>query len=268
MLGIMACFRSRDPSLARTVRAGWPALLAALLVLAGSRSAISAEWRIAKMSGDVRVHGAGDVWVKAKPLQVLKPGESVWTGRRSRAQIETDEGSVILRAGSLVKVPAQKLPEGTTVLFQGQGKVEAKVEKRKMRHFSIQTPFLAAVVKGTEFSVDIGSGSTSVSVSKGTVGAVSVESGQEVDVKAGQSISAANKAGASLGKAQSDGAGAEGNTGGGNDPVSAGDNIKFSRSGGGGMGGGGGGGGDDDDDDDDDGAGGRYDGRYGGRFGG
>jgi hypothetical protein len=194
-----------------------------LLAILLSGHSWAAEWRIVKLSGDVRVHGAGNVWVKARPMQVLKPGESVWTGRRSRAQIETDEGSVILRSRSLVKVPAQTLPEGTTVLLQGQGKVEAKVEKREKRHFSIQTPFLAAVVKGTEFSVDMRSRTTSLSVREGAVGAVSVDSGQQVDVGAGQSMTTANKKGADLGKAGSGRSGSgqdQGASGGsGNDPA-------------------------------------------------
>ena len=44
------------------------AAIAVLLVLAGTSPAISAEWWIAKMSGDVRVHGKDNVWVKAKPM--------------------------------------------------------------------------------------------------------------------------------------------------------------------------------------------------------
>ena len=174
----------------------------------------AAEWRISRVSGDVRVHGADQVWVRAKPMQVLKPGESVWTGRRSRAQIETEDGSVILRSGSLVKVPAQKLPDGATVLFQGQGNVKAKVDKREKRHFSIQTPYLAAVVKGTEFTIEVGSQTTNLSVNRGSVGAVSVGSRQEVSVDAGEALSMANKVDAAPGGVDS---GVEGSEPAGND---------------------------------------------------
>ena len=189
------------------VRAACLAVVAATCLMVSAATA--AEWRITRVSGDVRVHGVDQVWVKAKPMQVLKPGESVWTGRRSRAQIETEDGSVILRSGSLVKVPAKKLPDGATVLFQGQGNVSAKVEKREKRHFSIQTPYLAAVVKGTEFTIDMGSQTTSLSVDQGSVGAVGIGSRQEVSVDAGEALSMANKVDAAPGGIDSGSKGSE-----------------------------------------------------------
>ncbi len=196
------------------------AVAGAIVALLTPTAALSAEWRLEKMSGDVRVSGPDRKWVAAKPKQILKPGESVWTGRRSRAQIATDEGTVILSSRSLVKVPAQALPEGTTVLLHGQGQIRAKAQKRKERHFSIQTPFLAAVVKGTEFSVKAGSATTGIKVHEGQVGAVSVKSGETVDVKAGQNLSTSNARSGSLGTPSSaGGASSGGSSTGDNDPV-------------------------------------------------
>jgi hypothetical protein len=195
------------------------AAVAATFLSVSVSAATAAEWRITRVSGDVRVHGVDQVWVKARRMQVLKPGESVWTGRRSRAQIETEDGSVILRSGSLVKVPAQRLPDDATVLFQGKGNVKAKVEKRDKRHFSIQTPYLAAVVKGTEFTIDMGSQTTSLSVNRGSVGAVSVGSRQEVSVGAGQALSMANKKDAAPGSVDSGSDGSDSGTSDGNDVI-------------------------------------------------
>lgn len=211
VLEMLLCAAS-SRCLSTYVRVACLAVVAAACLMVSA--AVAAEWRITRVSGDVRVHGVDQVWVRAKPMQVLKPGESVWTGRRSRAQIETEDGSVILRSGSLVKVPAQKLPAGATVLFQGQGNVKAKVDKREKRHFSIQTPYLAAVVKGTEFTIDVGSQTTSLSVNRGSVGAVSVGSRQEVSVVAGEALSIANKVDAAPGGA---GSGSKGSEAAGND---------------------------------------------------
>ena len=156
------------------------------LAFALSANAFGAEWRIVKISGDVRVHGADQQWAKAKAGQTLKSGDSVWTGRASRAQLSTSEGTVLLKSRSLVKVPTRKLPSGMTVLFQGQGEVTAKVRKKKEHHFAVQTPYLAAVVKGTEFTVNNRSGRSRLSVSEGVVGAVEVATGGQLDVGAGE----------------------------------------------------------------------------------
>ena len=177
-------------------------LVAGLLAVVIPAFASAADWRLVKATGDVRVHGAGGEWVKAKPKQALRPGESIWTGRGSRALIETDDGTVLLNSRSLVKVPAQALPDRMTVLFQGQGKVTARVRKKKEKHFSVQTPFLAAVVKGTEFTLDMGSRKTRLSVSRGVVGAVDPLSGDAVDVRAGESLTTSHTPGASVASAQ------------------------------------------------------------------
>ena len=89
-----------------------------LVGLAGQAGA--ADWRLVRMSGDVRVHAeASGNWTRATAGQALQPGDSVWAGRASRAMIATDDGTVLLKARSLVKVPSQALPDGMTVLFQG-----------------------------------------------------------------------------------------------------------------------------------------------------
>lgn len=215
----MSIYAANSRWLSITARIARFAIAVATFLSASASVAAAAEWRITRISGDVRVHGVDQVWVKARPMQVLKPGESVWTGRRSRAQIETEDGSVILRSGSLVKVPAQKLPDGATVLLQGQGNVKARVEKRDKRHFSIQTPYLAAVVKGTEFTIDMGSQTTSLSVNRGSVGAVSVGSRQEVSVGAGQALSMANRMDAAPGGVDSGSEGSDASTNDGNDDL-------------------------------------------------
>jgi len=242
----------------RTVRGATriAGLATGLLAVLFPTFVFAADWRLVRASGDVRIHGEDGQWVKAKSKQALKPGDSIWTGRGSRALIETDDGAVLLKSRSLVKVPAQKLPDGMVVLFQGQGKVTATVRKKETQHFSVQTPFLAAVVKGTEFTVDMGSRgsrSTRLSVSDGIVGAVDTHSGDAIDVRAGQSLTTSHTPGKSLANARPEssrsrdnGPGENAGSGNGDDPDGR-EGPQFDRdrgnSGGGGSGGGGSGGG-------------------------
>ncbi len=145
------------------------------------------------MSGNVQIHD-GQSWTQLDPGRELRAGDSIWTGRNGRILLMSEQGSVLLAPKSLVKIPAQALPNSFSVLFQTHGKVSADVDKRRKEHFSIQTPFLAAVVKGTEFDVEIDNDETRVAVDEGVVGVVDVETGEENDVVAGNSLAMATAA--------------------------------------------------------------------------
>jgi hypothetical protein len=155
--------------------------------------AAAAEWRIEKMSGDVRIFQDSNItWVSLSPNRTIKPGDSIWTGHNGRVLLVSDEGKVFLNPRSLIKVPAQYLPENQTVLFQSMGTVEAEVTKREDQHFSIQSPYLAAVVKGTRFTLEIKDGHTRLGVSEGVVEATDTETGQVVAVAAGEFVTKMN----------------------------------------------------------------------------
>ena len=182
------------------IRKIFAAVLAGFLALPLlSASAEAAEWWIERMSGNVQIHDGGS-WVPLNQDRELNAGDSIWTGRNGRILLKNDQGSVLLAPKSLVKIPAQALPNNFSVLFQTHGTVSAEVDKRRTRHFSIQTPYLAAVVKGTEFEVGIERKQTSVSVSEGLVGVVDINTGDTVDVPAGFAVSTAAQAGGQLGQ--------------------------------------------------------------------
>lgn len=171
--------------------AGLAGVLALPLLTA---SAGAANWWIERMSGNVQVHN-GETWIRLDQDRELNAGDSIWTGRNGRILLMNDQGSVLLAPKSLVKIPAQALPSNFSVLFQTHGMVSAKVDKRRKRHFSIQTPYLAAVVKGTEFDVEVAGEETRVAVREGLVGVVDVETGKTVDVPAGTVMASATDVG-------------------------------------------------------------------------
>jgi hypothetical protein len=250
----------------KILAAGLAGILALPLLTA---TAQAAEWWIERMSGNVQIHN-GVSWVALDEDRALNAGESIWTGRNGRILLMNNQGSVLLAPRSLVKVPAQALPRNFSVLFQTHGTVSAQVDKRRTRHFSVQTPYLAAVVKGTEFDVEIKRKQTRVAVREGLVGVVDIDTGETVDVPAGSEVSTAAKAGSGLfgqavaasahsnGKGKGKGGGRSGGgsgQGGGGGGQGGGGGGGGQGGGGGGQGGGGnsgsGGGGDDNDQGDD-----------------
>ena len=54
-------------------------------------------------------------------------------------------------------MPKQEGRDCTTTIIQQSGSILLEVEKQNVQHFQVETPYLAAVVKGTQFRVTVGS---------------------------------------------------------------------------------------------------------------
>ena len=132
-------------------------LVIALLIPA---SAAAADWKIVRMSGDVRVYHNDVTWISLKQDYRLKPGEAVWTGRNGRVMLASASGRLLLKPRSMVRIPVRSSRGSYSVLHQYSGTIEADIDSRKTRHFSVKTPFLAAVVKGTKFTISVKAGAS------------------------------------------------------------------------------------------------------------
>ncbi|MEY9754123.1 hypothetical protein ABIE73_001518 [Bradyrhizobium yuanmingense] len=86
----------------------------------------------------------------------------------------------------MVGLPAEKKDGLSTTIIQQAGSILLEVEKRNVKHFEVETPYLAAVVKGTQFSVTVGAGSTKVGVLRGQVEVSDFKTGQIAQVMPGQ----------------------------------------------------------------------------------
>lgn len=76
-------------------------------------------------------------------------------------------------------------PSTTVTQYFGSVSVEAQVEN--VKHFAVETPYLAAVVKGTRFTVTSGKTGASVSVQRGHVEVGDYHNGSHVLIAVGQS---------------------------------------------------------------------------------
>jgi hypothetical protein len=80
-----------------------------------------------------------------------------------------------------------------TQVFQPAGTVEFDVEVRDFRHFMVQTPLLAAVVKGTRFVVTVHGEGAGVRVERGLVEVINDATGEAALVAAGQEAEVDNR---------------------------------------------------------------------------
>ena len=118
---------------------------------------------------------------------MLKPGDTIRTGRNGRVLLVRGEETILISPNSVVGVAAEKKDGLSTTILQQAGSILLEVEKRNVKHFEVETPYLAAVVKGTQFSVTVECRQAPrVDVQRGQVEVSDFKSGQIAQVMPGQ----------------------------------------------------------------------------------
>ncbi|MGJ4943468.1 FecR domain-containing protein [Bradyrhizobium sp. HKCCYLS1011] len=178
-------------------------VLTAAFIVAAAQAACAADgepWSVSKFSGEVWVITPGAAQVSLGSDNVLNPGDTIRTGSSGRALLTRGAETILIAPNSVVGLPTEAKDGMATTILQRAGSILLDVEKRNVQHFEVETPYLAAVVKGTQFSVTIEASSTKVEVSRGQVEVADFKSGQIAQVMAGQAATAFahGKAGLSL----------------------------------------------------------------------
>jgi hypothetical protein len=143
-------------------------------------------WSVSKSSGEVWVTTTGAQPASLMQEEVLKPGDMIRTGRNGRVLLVRGEETMLIAPNSVIGLPTEKKDGMSTTILQQAGSVLLEVEKRNVKHFEVETPYLAAVVKGTLFIVTVNATSTSVDVRRGQVEVSDFKSGQIAQVLPGQ----------------------------------------------------------------------------------
>jgi FecR protein len=115
----------------------------------------------------------------------LKPGDTIRTGRNGRVLLVRGEETILVAPNSVIGLPRRRRTGLATTILQQAGSILLEVEKQNVKHFEVETPYLAAVVKGTQFSVTVDRERTSVSVLRGQVEVSDFKSGQIAQGHAG-----------------------------------------------------------------------------------
>ena len=168
--------------------------LALLAFAASGEASAQTGWRVSEASGDVRVAVDGQTRPVTRGM-LLASGSVVASNPGARAVLVNGRDYVILSPSSRVRLPgapAQVIPAsgGRTMGAMTQVVSEAgtalyRIEHRATPHFRVQTPYLAAVVKGTVFSVTVNRGGASVQVTQGAVEVSTVDGGAAELVRPG-----------------------------------------------------------------------------------
>ena len=138
-----------------------------------------AVWRITAQQGAVRVVEPGRAPAEAVTNAPLAVGASVTTGADGRATLENGQQRIVVTPNSRMTI-APNSTDAMTRILQDLGSLLFQVDRRGEQHFRVETPLLAAVVKGTTFTVSSGADMSQVHVSQGLV---------EVRANAGNAVS-------------------------------------------------------------------------------
>jgi uncharacterized membrane protein YgcG len=151
--------------LVRIFRSG---LAAIALLSAGTALAGPPAWSFSESSGQVIVVSPGTSRI-AHRNDVLKIGDTVSTGPNGRAIVVRGEEYLVVAPNSRFRIADPSRSGEMTQIVEQAGNIVYRIKKKATPHFGVQTPYLAAVVKGTTFSVTVNERGATVQVLEGRV---------------------------------------------------------------------------------------------------
>src|SRR5690242_544609 len=144
--------------------------------LATPALATSSGWTISEASTGVMVVHAGVSRAAARGGRV-QAGDIVSTGQNARAVLVNGDEYAVVSPNSRLEIADPRSSGGLMQFIEKIGNAVFSVKKGSAPHFGVQTPYLAAVVKGTTFSVTVDDSGASVQVVEGAVEVMTVDGG-------------------------------------------------------------------------------------------
>lgn len=160
------------------------ALLFAALFAAGT--AFAADWTVKQVRQPASYSTDGRNWTPVTRGIAVPNAAWVNTGKHGRVLLRRGRDSMLINAGTLIAAAENGTDaRPVTTLHQKFGTVTVDVRKRNYDQMTVKTPFMAAVVKGTKFTVNGNKRGSTLSVARGLVEVANLKSGQKAFIGAG-----------------------------------------------------------------------------------
>ncbi|MDR7028665.1 FecR domain-containing protein [Rhizobium rosettiformans] len=155
--------------------------------MSGTVSATTETWVAARATSQVAYTTDKETWIPLRKGMEVPNKAWISTGPRGRLQLVRGTESIAFQPNTLAAVITRGSDVNRkTEVVQQVGEISLEIEKRQQPHTTVQTPFLAAVVKGTKFTVEVTETDAAVAVDRGLVQVTSFGSGERSDLGAGQ----------------------------------------------------------------------------------
>lgn len=168
------------------------AALAALVLAASSFAALADDWVAVRLRGAVLQLVDGE-WQQLKRGDVVSDSRVIRTLRMGNVEFQRGEEHVALGPDTQIQIFDKMRAKPFTTVKQHFGTVTIEAEVRDVQHFAVENRYLAAVVKGTKFTVTAGDDGASVDVRRGAVFVEDSATKNNVTVTAGQSAAVDNE---------------------------------------------------------------------------
>ena len=154
------------------------ALLAPIFMLLSGSPAFAQEgpWRISEASGTVTIVG-DDGNRAAREGATVQAGEHVRTAARSSAVLVRGREFVTVRQNSSLQIPAPQRERSVFQIIQDYGSALFNIGRQPDPHFGVETPYMAAVVKGTVFTITVSEEGSTLQVTEGAVETSTLDGG-------------------------------------------------------------------------------------------
>ena len=153
-----------------------------------ARDTGSADWTVSQQSGSAQILRNGTQPIVLAARETAKPGDVIATGADGRVVLTRAGDYIVIAPGSRLLLPKLPEPSGFTRLVQQFGTMLYKVRHTGVPHFAVETPMLAAVVKGTSFTVIVGPDRSAVQVTDGIVDVTASVGGLNRLVQKGETV--------------------------------------------------------------------------------
>ncbi len=128
-------------------------------------------WTVVKSSGSAEVQRPTGNWTALTPGVRVAPGHRMRTGPNSSVELKQNGDVMTVAPNSRARIAVKKAGSKTADVKQSLGTLLFKIVKRPegAPKFRVSTPYLAAVIKGTTFSVTVNATGAALHVAKGLV---------------------------------------------------------------------------------------------------
>jgi hypothetical protein len=160
------------------------AALTVCLLSSTPSQAAGGHWTVSAVDGTVMVTASGGGSYPASQGQPVAAGSTIVTEDDSAVFLTRRGDSITVYPNSEMTIPATSTANEPGVL-QGIGRLLFRMETRESRDFEVRTPFLAATIKGTTFTVVVEQTRATVSVAEGLVRVEAAQGGRSEMVRPG-----------------------------------------------------------------------------------
>lgn len=170
-----------------------------LVAAIAAEPALAAEWVAARVTQPAEYSTDGGNWIDIERGMDVPNAAWIRTGSRGRVQLERDEDTILVMPNTMMVAYKVDRRGRRNAIRQEYGRIRLDLEKRNYDHMTVRTQFMAAVVKGTRFTVWTNPFRSVVSVSRGLVEVRDTRTGSKASVGAGGRAEVEKDAGRGIG---------------------------------------------------------------------